>query len=137
MRALMLLSLCALSFAGCRDNFDDAQADPLSADWALQSVEGVPDCTATSGTLQIVEVEGMGFSGDFSWSAACTGSPNFAKAGDVIGVEVDDPGRDYGVDILLHTPSAEALDWDCTMSGDELTCQESGAVVVIYEFQRQ
>lgn len=132
-----LLAVHTLSLAACRDNFDDFVPDPLSADWELESVEGVADCTATGGTLQVVEVQDVGFQGDFTWTASCTSGENIAKAGDITGVEVDMRGADYGIDILLHTPETEALDWDCTMSGDTLNCVESGAVVVIYEFRKQ
>ena len=126
-----------LIFVACRDNYDDFQPDPLSGDWELVSVEGVAGCTATSGTLQVVEIEGMGFSGDFNWSASCEGGSTISEAGDVASVEVDVSGRDYGIDITLHTPEVRALDWDCTMAGNELECIESDAVVKIYAFTRQ
>ncbi len=132
-----LIAALVFTFAACKDNFDDFVEDPLSADWELVSVEGMADCTATGGTLQVVEIEGMGFSGDFNWTASCTDGSSIAEAGDITSVEVDTSGRDYGIDIVLHTPATEALDWDCTMNGDELSCVESGANVVIYEFSRQ
>ena len=132
---LVILSILAL--VGCKDQFDDYQANPIAGTWTLLSVEGIPGCTVTSGELQFFDIEGMPIRGDFNWSASCGDGDGISEAGDVQAVETDKWGEDYGVDILLHTPSAQALDWDCAMSEPELTCIESGDAVVVFEFTRQ
>jgi hypothetical protein len=133
---IALTALTFLALTGCKEEFSEYQQNPIAGTWSLQSVEGMAGCTATSGTLSVIDVEDMPLTGDFTWAANCIAGNGISEAGDIQSIETDEWGVDYGVDILLHTPNSRALDWDCSMNDPEMTCIESGVQVVVFEFTR-
>ena len=130
-------SLLLLSLAACRDEFDDGGLDPIVGTWELVEIQGFEGCALTEGELEIVQANDRSFSGDFEVMATCAMGEDLWEIGDVTDIEVDEIGRDYGIDIRLTMPDGILADWDCTMNDPELTCIESGAPPLVFEFERE
>ena len=122
--------------SACPDGFDDYRKDPIDGSWTLLSVEGFDGCTVSDGELTVYDIEGESLSGDFYWSATCDAGMDIAEAGDIAAIEVDLRGSDYGMDILIHTPANRAIDWDCAMADNELTCSGGDPTPTVFEFVR-